>query len=59
MENLLKSLLTPFVLCLCATAEIMVFNLNAKQTEIVLILCGVFSIYLFADVYTSLTTKTN
>ena len=57
MKNLLQSLLTPLVLILCAIAQITVFETTQQQSEIVLILCGVFSIYLFADVYTSLTTK--
>jgi hypothetical protein len=57
MKNLLNSLLTPIVLILCAVAQISFINTTTKQNEITLILCGVFSIYLFADVYTTLTTK--
>lgn len=57
MKNLLNSLLTPIVLTLCAIAQINLINTTAKQNELTLILCGVFSIYLFADVYTTLTTK--
>lgn len=57
MKNLLNSLLTPIVLILCAVAQISFINTTTKQNEISLILCGVFSIYLFADVYATLTTK--
>ena len=57
MKNLFNSLLTPIVLILCAVAQISFINTTTKQNEITLILCGVFSIYLFADVYTTLTTK--
>ena len=57
MKNLFQSLLTPLVLILCAIAQITVFKPSQQQSEIILIVCGVFSIYLFSDVYTSLTTK--
>jgi hypothetical protein len=57
MKNLLNSLLTPIVLILCAVAQISFINTTTKQNEITLILCGVFSIYLFSDVYATLTTK--
>ena len=57
MKNLLNSLLTPIVLMLCAIVQISFINTTAKQNELTLILCGVFSIYLFADVYATLTTK--
>jgi hypothetical protein len=57
MKNLIQSLVTPAVLILCAIAQITVFKASQQQSEIILILCGIFSIYLFADVYTSLTTK--
>ena len=57
MKNLLNSLLTPIVLILCAVAQISFINTTTKQNEITLILCGVFSIYLFVDVYTTLTSK--
>ena len=59
MKNLFNSLLTPIVLMLCAIAQINFINTTTKQNEITLIVCGVFSIYLFSDVYTSLTTKNN
>ena len=57
MKNLIQSLLTPVVLILCAIAQITVFKASQQQSEIILIVCGIFSIYLFSDVYTSLTTK--
>jgi len=57
MKNLINSLLTPIVLTLCAIAQINFINTTTKQNEITLILCGVFSIYLFSDVYATLTTK--
>ena len=59
MRNLFNSLLTPIVLTLCAVVQINFINTTTKQNEISLILCGVFSIYLFSDVYATLTTKTN
>ena len=58
MRNLFNSLLTPIVLILCAVVQINLINATTKQDEISLILCGVFSIYLFSDVYATLTTKT-
>jgi len=57
MKKLLKALLTPIVLILCAIVQINFLNNTTIENEITLIFCGVFSIYLFADVYTSLTTK--
>jgi len=57
MKKLIQSLVTPGVLILCAIAQITLLETSQKQSEIVLIVCGIFSIYLFADVYTSLTTK--
>jgi len=57
MKNLIQSLVTPAVLMLCSIAQITVLKTSQQQSEIILIVCGVFSIYLFADVYTSLTTK--
>ena len=57
MKNLLNSLLSPAILIACATAQINFINTTTKQNEITLILCGVFGIYLFADVYATLTTK--
>ena len=57
MKNLFNSLLTPIVLILCAVVQINFINTTTKQDEISLILCGVFSIYIFADVYATLTTK--
>ena len=59
MRNLFNSLLTPIVLILCAVVQINFINATTKQNEVSLILCGVFSIYLFADVYATLTTKSN
>lgn len=59
MKNLFNSLLTPIVLMLCAIAQINFINTTEKQNEITLILCGVFSIYIFSDVYTTLNTKSN
>jgi len=57
MKNLLNSLLSPAILIACAVVQISFINTTTKQNEITLILCGVFSIYLFADVYATLTTK--
>jgi len=57
MKNLIQSLVTPAVLFFCSIAQIKLFEATKQQSEIILIVCGVFSIYLFADVYTSLTTK--
>jgi hypothetical protein len=57
MKNLLNSLLTPAILIVCAVVQINFINTTTKQNEITLILCGVFSIYLFVDVYTTLTSK--
>ena len=57
MKNLFNSLLTPSILIVCAVVQINFINTTAKQNEVTLILCGVFSIYLFADVYATLTTK--
>jgi hypothetical protein len=57
MKNLFNSLLTPSILIVCAVVQINFINTTTKQNEITLILCGVFSIYLFADVYTTLTSK--
>ena len=57
MKNLFNSLLTPAILIVCAVVQINFINTTTKQNEITLILCGVFSIYLFADVYATLTTK--
>ena len=57
MKNLIQSLVTPAVLTLCSIAQITVLKTSQQQSEIILIVCGVFSIYLFSDVYTSLTTK--
>ena len=57
MKKLIQSLVTPAVLTLCSIAQITVLKTSQQQSEIILIICGVFSIYLFADVYTSLTTK--
>jgi len=57
MKNLIQSLVTPAVLTLCSIAQITVLKTSQQQSEIILIVCGVFSIYLFSDVYASLTTK--
>ena len=57
MKNLFQSLLTPLGLILCAIAQITVFKASQQQSEIILILCGLFSLYTFIDVYSSLTTK--
>jgi hypothetical protein len=57
MKNLFNSLLTPSILIVCAVVQINFINTTTKQNEITLILCGVFSIYLFVDVYTTLTSK--
>jgi len=57
MKNLIQSLVTPAVLIFCSIAQINLFEVTQQQSEIILIICGVFSIYLFADVYASLTTK--
>jgi len=57
MKNLFQSLLTPLVLILCAIAQITVFKASQQQSEIILIVCGLFCLYTFIDVYTSLTTK--
>jgi hypothetical protein len=57
MKNLFQSLLTPLVLILCAIAQITVFKASQQQSEIILILCGLFCLYTFIDVYASLTTK--
>jgi len=57
MKKLIQSLVTPAVLTLCSIAQITVLKTSQQQSEIILIVCGVFSIYLFSDVYISLTTK--
>jgi hypothetical protein len=57
MKKLIQSLVTPAVLTLCSIAQITVLKTSQQQSEIILIICGVFSIYLFSDVYTSLTIK--
>jgi len=57
MKNLLQSLLTPSVLILCAIAQITVLKASQQQSEIILIVCGLFCLYTFIDVYSSLTTK--
>jgi len=57
MKNLIQSLVTPAVLIFCSIAQITLFEVTQQQGEIILIICGVFSIYLFSDVYISLTTK--
>ena len=57
MKNLIQSLVTPAVLILCAIAQITVFKASQKQSEIILIVCGLFCLYTFIDVYTSLTNK--
>ena len=57
MRNLLQALLTPLVLILCAIAQITVFKASQQQSEIILIVCGLFCLYTFIDVYSSLTTK--
>jgi hypothetical protein len=57
MKNLIQSLVTPSVLILCAIAQITVFKASQKQSEIILIVCGLFCLYTFIDVYSSLTTK--
>jgi len=57
MKNLIQSLVTPAVLILCAIAQITVFKASQQQSEIILIVCGLFSLYTFIDVYSSLTTK--
>ena len=57
MKNLIKSLVTPAVLILCAIAQITVFKASQQQREIILIVCGLFCLYTFIDVYSSLTIK--
>jgi hypothetical protein len=57
MKNLIKSLVTPAVLILCAIAQITVFKASQQQSEIILIVCGLFCLYTFIDVYSSLTIK--
>ena len=57
MKNLIQSLVTPAVLILCAIAQITVFKASQQQSEIILIVCVLFCLYTFIDVYTSLTTK--
>ena len=59
MKDLLNSLLTPTVLIICTSVQLTLFELTQRQSEIALILCGLFSLYTFIDVYTSLTTKSN
>jgi hypothetical protein len=57
MKNLIQSLVAPTILILCAIAQITLLETSQKQSEIILILCGLFSLYTFIDVYSSLTTK--
>jgi len=59
MKNLLNSLLTPTVLIICTTVQLTLLELTQRQSEAALILCGLFSLYTFIDVYASLTTKDN
>ena len=57
MKDLLNSLLTPTVLILCTTVQLTLLELTQRQSETALILCGLFSLYTFIDVYSTLTTK--
>ena len=57
MKNLFQSLLTPFVLILCTSVQLTLLEYTQPQSEAALIICGLFCLYTFVDVYASLTTK--
>ena len=57
MKNLLQSLLTPVVLILCTSLQLTLLEYTQPQSEAALIICGLFCLYTFIDVYASLTTK--
>ena len=57
MKNLLQSLLTPLVLILCTSVQLTLLQSTQRQSEAALIICGLFCLYTFIDVYSSLNTK--
>jgi hypothetical protein len=57
MKNLIQSLVTPAVLILCTSVQLTLLESTQRQSEAALIICGLFCLYTFVDVYASLTTK--
>ena len=57
MKNLFQSLLTTVVLIFCTFVQLTLLESTQRQSETALIICGLFCLYTFIDVYSSLTTK--